>query len=237
METRISEVGPDLHQLTTYMPEMDFSFNQYLLTGEEPLLFHTGPRGVFPLVSAAVARVMPLEDLRWISFGHVESDECGSMNEWLAVAPQATVAQGMTGCMVSLNDLADRPPRPLQDGEVLDVGGHALRWIDTPHVPHGWEAGILYDETTKTLLCGDLFTRTGAYEPTSSDDPIGPAIAGEDMFRSSSLAPSSGATIRRLAELEVDALALMHGPTFTGDCRGALEALAADYDRRVAEPS
>ncbi|MCU1454288.1 MAG: hypothetical protein JWN46_2434 [Acidimicrobiales bacterium] len=234
METRVAEVGPDLFQLTTYLSDMDFSFNQYLLTGDEPLLFHTGPRGLFPLVSEAVARVMPVEDLRWISFGHVEADECGSMNQWLAASPQATVAQSMTGCMVSLNDLADRPPRPLQDGEVLDLGGHRLRWIDTPHVPHGWEAGIFYDETTRTLLCGDLFTRTGAYPATSTDDVLGPAAAGEDLFRASSLAPSSGPTVRALADLGVDTLALMHGPAFGGDCGAALLALADDYDRRVA---
>jgi flavorubredoxin len=140
----------------------------------------------------------------------------------------------MTGCMVSLNDLADRPPRPLVDGEVLDIGGHRLRWIDTPHVPHAWEAGLLYDETTKTLFCGDLFTQTGSYVSLSSDDIMGPAIAGEDMFHSSSLAPTSGPTVRRLAELDVATLALMHGPAFTGDCHTALHDLAADYDKRIA---
>ena len=234
METRIAEVADGIHQLTTHVPEMNFSFNQYLVTADEPMLFHTGPRRMFPLVSDAVARVTPVDQLRWISFGHVESDECGSMNDWLGAAPQSTVTQGTTGCMVSITDLADRAPRPLADGEVLDIGGHRMRWIDTPHVPHAWEAGLLYDETTRTLFCGDLFTRTGAYGPASTDDIMGPAIEAEDIFRSSSLAPSSGATLRRLADLDVATLALMHGPTFTGDCRGALLDLADDYDKRIA---
>ena len=234
METRIAEVADGVHQLTTYVAEMDFSFNQYLITGDEPTLFHTGPRQMFPLVADAVATVTPVASLRWVSFGHVEADECGAMNEWLRAAPGATVVQSMTGCMVSLNDLADRPPRPLVDGEVLDIGGHRLRWIDTPHVPHAWEAGLLYDETTKTLFCGDLFTQTGSYVSLSSDDIMGPAIAGEDMFHSSSLAPTSGATVRRLAELDVATLALMHGPAFTGDCHTALHELADDYDKRIA---
>jgi flavorubredoxin len=234
METRIAEVADGIHQLTTHIQEMNFSFNQYLVTGDEPMLFHTGPRQMFPLVSDAVARVVHVNQLRWVSFGHVESDECGSMNQWLGAAPQATVAQSMTGCMVSLNDLADRAPRALADGEVLDIGGHRMRWIDTPHVPHAWEAGLIYDETTKTLFCGDLFTQTGAYAPTTTGDIIGPAAEAEDIFRSSSLAPSSSATLKRLAELDVATLALMHGPTFGGDCRGALLDLADDYDKRIA---
>jgi len=234
METRIAEVGDGIHQLTTHVPEMNFSFNQYLVTGDEPLLFHTGPRQMFPLVSEAVARVMPVDQLRWVSFGHVEADECGSMNQWLGAAPQSTVAQGTTGCMVSLTDLADRAPRALADGEVLDIGGHRMRWIDTPHVPHAWEAGLLYDETTRTLFCGDLFTQTGAYAPASNDDIIGPAAEAEDIFRASSLAPSSSATLKRLAELDVAALALMHGPTFGGDCRRVLLDLADDFDKRIA---
>jgi flavorubredoxin len=237
METRVAEVADGVHQLTTYIADADFSFNQYLVTGEEPLLFHTGPRQLFPLVSDAVARVLPAEGLRWIGVGHVESDECGAMNEWLGLAPGSTVVQGMTGCLVSLTDLADRPPRPLADGEVVDTGGHRMRWIDTPHVPHAWEAGLFYDETSRTLLCGDLFTRTGAYEPSSADDIVGPAVAAEDLFAASSLHPASSATLRQLAELDVGTLALMHGPAFTGDCHQALLDLADDYDRRIAAAS
>ena len=235
MHTRVTEVADGVHQLTTHVAEIDFSFNQYLVTGDEPLLFHCGPRAMFPLVSAAAATVLPLADLRWISFGHVEADECGSLNQWLAAAPQATVAQGTIGCMVSLNDLADRPPRALQPGEVLDTGGHRLRWIDTPHVPHGWEAGILYDEATRTLLCGDLFTHTGSCAPTSTADPLERTMAAEDLFSYSSLAPTSGDTVRALADLDIDSLALMHGPAYGGDCSGALRSLADDYDRRIAD--
>ncbi len=234
METRLTEIAPDVYQLTTHLADVDFSLNQYLVSGTEPLLFHTGLRGIFPLVSYAVSRVVPVDQLRWIAFGHVEADECGSMNEWLRVAPHSTVVQGRIGCGVSIADLADRSPRPLADGEVLDIGGHRMRWIDTPHVPHAWEAGLLYDETTRTLFCGDLFGRAGAYPAATTDDIVAPAITTDEVFRASSLAPNSGATIRSLAELEVDTLALMHGPAFTGDCRAALLDLADDFDRRVA---
>ncbi len=237
METRSTEVADGIHQFTTHVEEADFSFNQYLVRGDESLLFHTGPRRMFPLVSAEVARLVPSEQLRWISFGHVESDECGAMNEWLAAAPNAEVAQGMIGCMVSLTDLADRAPRPLADGEVIDVGGHRLRWIDTPHVPHCWEAGLLYDETSRTLFCGDLFTHAGAYPASSDDDIVERAIVAEDLFSAWSLGPTSTATVRRLAELDVATLALMHGPAFTGDCRAALLALADDVDRRRTAPA
>ncbi len=233
METRVAEIADGVHQLTTYVSDADFSFNQFLVAADEPMLFHTGPRRMFPLVAAAVSQVVPADELAWISFGHVESDECGSMNEWLGTAPQSTVVQGMTGCMVSITDLADRAPRPLRQGEVLDIGGHAMRWIDTPHVPHSWEAGLMYDETTRTLFCGDLFTRTGEYAAASNDDIVGPAIAAEDLFSATSLAPTSGATVRQLAELDVDTLALMHGPAFSGDCRAALLDLADDFDRRI----
>jgi flavorubredoxin len=233
METRVTEIADGVHQLTTFVAEANFSFNQYLVTGDEPMLFHTGPRQMFPLVSDAVSRLVPVDTLRWIGFGHVESDECGSMNQWLARAPQSTVVQGVIGCMVSLNDLADRPPRAMPNGDGFDTGGHVMHWYDTPHVPHGWEAGVMYDATTKTLFCGDLFTQTGAYPATTADDIMGPAMAGEDLFRASSLAPTSGATVRGLADLDVATLALMHGPAFTGDCRAALLDLAGDYDKRV----
>ena len=235
METRVAEVADGTYQLTTYLEEMDFAVNQYLLTGDEPLLFHTGMRGLFPLVAEAVATVLPPASVRWIGFGHVEADECGSLNEWLAVAPDATVIHGGVGCMVSIGDLADRPPRPLEPGETLDLGGHCVEWIDTPHVPHAWEAGVLFDHTTGTLFCGDLFSCYGNYAPTTTDDIVTPAIAAEDGFPSMSLHPATGSTIRRLADLEPTALALMHGPVFTGDCGDALHRLADDADRRIAQ--
>lgn len=234
METRVTEVAHGVYQLSTFVGA-PVGFNQYLIAADEPLLFHTGMRQMFPFVSAAVAKVLPSETLRWVSFGHVEADESGSMNDWLAIAPRATVAQSQIGCMVSLGDLADRPPRPLADGEKLDLGGHVVQWIDTPHVPHAWEAGLLYDATSKTLFCGDLFTRHGDYEASTSDDIVGPAVQAEDDAPGSlSLHPSSAATIRALAELDVETLALMHGPAFAGDCRAALLDLARDFDRRIA---
>ena len=236
METRVTEVADGVHQLTTVVPDLPVAFNQYLVAGDEPTIFHTGMRSLFPLVSQAVSRVIPAESMRWVSFGHVEADESGSMNDWLALAPNATVVQSQTGCMVSLQDLADRPPRPLADGERLDIGGHVLQWIDTPHVPHAWEAGLLYDSSTKTLFCGDLFTRFGEFEATTTDDIVGPAVEAEDIAPGSlSLHPSSAATVRRLAELDIETLALMHGPAFTGDCRQALLDLAKDFDRRISE--
>lgn len=232
METRVAEVADGVIQLTTHIPEVDLGFNQYLVTGDEPLLFHTGMRMMFPLVRDAVATVIPVESLRWISFGHFEADESGAMNEWLAVAPEATVVQGGIGCMVSIGDQADRPPRPLADGEVLDLGGHRMCWLDTPHLPHGWDAGVMYDESSRTLLCGDLFTMFGVFEPTTTDDPAPAAIALEraDGYGSWSRVPTSGAMVRRLADLGATTLAPMHWSAYSGDVAGALHALADDLD-------
>ncbi len=235
MEARVTEVADGVHQLTEFVGA-PVGFNQYLVAAEEPLLFHTGMRGLFPLVAAGVSTVLPAETLRWIGFGHVEADESGCMNDLLALAPNATVFQSQIGCMVSVSDLADREPRPLVDGETIDIGGHVVQWFDTPHVPHAWEAGVLYDRTTGTLFCGDLFTAFGEYQATTSDDIVGPAVKAEDDAPGSlSLHPSSAATLRRLAELEIQTLALMHGPAFTGDCRTALFDLADDFDRRIAQ--
>ncbi len=166
METRISEIADGIYRLSTYVPDIappaGFTFNQFLVLGDEPLMFHTGLRKMFPLNRDALSRIIPPERLRWIAFGHFEADECGAMNEWLSIAPQAQAAHGQTGCMVSLNDFADRAPRILADGEVIDLGGgKRVRFIDTPHTPHGWDAGVLYEESTRTLLCGDLFTQLG----------------------------------------------------------------------------
>ena len=191
---------------------------------------------MFPLVQRPSPASSRPSELRWITFGHYEADECGAMNEWLAAAPDAEVAHGQTACSVSLNDMADRPPRMLQDGEVIDLGkGKRVRYIDTPHMPHGWEAGVLYEETTGTLFCGDLFTQLGNGRALTEGDIVGPAIAAEDVFHYSSLNPAMGTTIRKLAELAPRTLALMHGPSFTGDGAAALRALAASYDLRVAD--
>jgi flavorubredoxin len=237
VETKVDEIGPRIYRLSTLVPDIGptgFTFNQFLLDDEEPLLFHTGHRSMFPSVRAAIERVLPLERLRWITFGHVESDECGAMNDLLAAAPSAEVAHGGLGCLVSLNEMADRPPRALADGEVMTLGEMRVRHLDTPHVPHAWEARVLFEETTGTLLCGDLFTHLGDGPALTESDIVGPAVEAEDLFGYSTLAPSTAATINRLAELEPRTLALMHGSSFTGDGGAALRSLAAAYAERIA---
>lgn len=236
METKIDEIADGIYRLSTWVPDVappaGFTFNQFLVDADEPLLFHTGHRGMFPLVSAAVATIRPVEDLRWISFGHVEADECGAMNDWLAAAPASQVVHGGLACSISLNDLADRPPRPLGDGEVVDLGGKRVRYLPTPHVPHGWEAGVLFEETTGTLLCGDLFTHVGDGPALTTDDVVEQAVEAELLFRQSSLTPGTALVLGELAELEPSTLALMHGSSFAGDGGGALRALAAAFDER-----
>jgi flavorubredoxin len=238
METRIDEIADGIIRLSTWLEEVappaGFTMNQFVVRAEEPLLFHCGPRRLFPLVSEAVGRVIPVESLRWITFGHVESDECGSMNEWLAAAPNAQIAHGMIGCMVSIEDMADRPPRALADGELLDLGGKRVRHIDTPHVPHAWEARLLHEETTGTLLCGDLFTALGDGPAVTDANIVGPAAQAEEMFGYTSLTAATVPTIRSLADLQPSTLALMHGSSYSGDGAAALHALADWYDERVS---
>jgi flavorubredoxin len=237
METRIDEIADGIHRLSTFVPQVaapaGFTFNQFLVMADEPFLYHCGARGMFPLVSAAVARLMPVEALRWISFGHVESDECGAMNLWLAAAPHAQIVFNPLGCQVSLNDLADRPPRPLADGEVLDLGGKVIRMVQTPHVPHGWEAQAMFEETTRTLFCGDLFSHAGDAGPVTEQDVVDAAMAAEDMFGATALGPQTAPTLRRLAGLEPATLALMHGTSFRGDGGAALRMLADRYEARL----
>ncbi len=236
MQTKVHEIADHIYRLSTCVPEAapgGFTFNQFLVDADEPLLFHTGPRRMFPLVSQAIARIVPLERLRWITFGHVESDECGAMNEFLAAAPHAQVAHGAIGCMVSLDDLCDRQPRRLADGEVIDLGGKRVRHIDTPHVPHNWEARVLFEETTKTLFCGDLFTHTGDGPPITDTDIVGPALAAEELFHATAVSPVIGKTIRRLAKLEPQMLALMHGSSTRTRCTESLLRLADAYDLMV----
>jgi flavorubredoxin len=232
MITTTTEVADGIFRISTFVPDAGMSFNQILVRADEPLLFHTGMRALFPAVADAVEAVLPVSSLRWIGFGHVESDECGAMNQWLDAAPDAQVAFGALGCMVSVNDLADRSPRPLDDGEVIDLGGKRVRWIATPHVPHGWEAGVFFEETTSTLLCGDLFTQVGDGPAVRTDSPMEPTITAEDMFGYSSLAPTTVPTVERLADLSPTTLALMHGPTYQGDGASWLGELATEYGRR-----
>jgi glyoxylase-like metal-dependent hydrolase (beta-lactamase superfamily II) len=241
MDTKIAEIADGIYRLSTFVPDIappaGFAFNSFLVRGDEPLLFHTGLRKMFGLNREALARIIPPERLRWIAFGHYEADECGAMNEWMAIAPNAQVAHGQTGCLVSLNDMADRAPRVLADGETIDLGGgKRVRYIDTPHTPHGWDAGVMIEESTGTLLCGDLFTQLGDNPALiHGGDVVGPAIAAENLFQYSALNPGMGATIRGLAKYAPKTLALMHGPSFAGDGAAALNALAADYERRTAD--
>jgi flavorubredoxin len=237
MTTTIDEIAPHIYRLSTFVPEIGptgFTFNQFLLDDDEPLLFHTGHRSMFPSVRDAIDRVVPVERLRWIAFGHVESDECGAMNELLAVAPRAQVAHGAVGCMVSLNEMADRAPRPLDDGETIELGTMRVRNIDTPHVPHGWDSHVLFEETTGTLLSGDLFTHLGNGSALTENDIVGPAIEAEEVFASSSLAPSTASAIAQLADLAPTTLAVMHGSSFAGDCASALRSLSDAYRDRTA---
>jgi flavorubredoxin len=234
METRIDEIAPDIFRLSTYVgevaPPAGFTFNQFLVRGDEPFVFHTGSRQLWPLVSGAIDRLVGLDRLRWIGFGHVESDECGAMNLALAAAPAAEVVHGGLAVMVSVGDLADRPPRPMGEGEVLDVGGHRLRFMATPHVPHNWESGLWFDETTGTLLAGDLFTSLGDGPAVTSDDIVEGAMVAEEVFHATSMGPAVPATLRQLAELAPTTIACMHGSSFTGDGAAQLRALADRYE-------
>jgi flavorubredoxin len=239
MSVRTDEIADGIFRMSTLVAEVaapagGFTFNQYLIRADQPLLFHTGPRHMFGDISGAVAALIPLERLRWITFGHVESDECGSMNQWLAAAPAAQVAHGATACMVSLTDLADRPPRMLADGETLDLGGKRVRWIDTPHVPHAWESGLIYEEATGTLMTGDLFTAAGDGPALTKDSIVEAAAQTEEMFKASSLTPQLAPTIRRLAALQPKTLAVMHGSCFAGDCAAQLNGLADYYAKALA---
>ncbi|MFY3744732.1 MBL fold metallo-hydrolase [Anaeromyxobacter sp. Red801] len=229
--TRVDEVATGTFRISTPIPPAampgGFSFNQYLVVDEQPLLFHTGPRRLFPLVREAVAAVMPVEGLRWIAFSHYEADECGSLNEWLAAAPRAEPLCGQIAAMVSISDVADRAPRALADGEALRLGRHEVTWIDAPHLPHGWECGFLFDGSTGTLLCGDLFTQPGCAEgpAVTTGDILGPSEAlrrGLDYFSATrNVAP----LIEKLAARRPTTLACMHGQAWEGDGAALLRAL------------
>jgi flavorubredoxin len=235
MTTSVDEISDGIFRLSTYTDDIPggFTFNQFLVNADEPFLFHCGTRSGFADVADAVRKVRPVEDLRWISFGHWEADESGAMNQWLAAAPNAEVCIGALGGMLSGGDQADRPVRSLADGEVLDLGGRQVRWIDTPHVPHGWDAGLVFEETTATLFTGDLLSQTGGANPLTNSDIVGPASAAEDMFHSTALTPMTGPTLRRLAQLSPKTLAIMHGASYNGDCVTTLHDAAADYEARL----
>ena len=228
--TNIHEVASGIYRINTPIDLPDgpgFSFNQYLVLDDEPLLFHTGPRQMFPLVSEAIAALMPIERLRYVGLSHVEADECGGMNLLLAAAPQAVPLCGRIAAMVSVNDLADRPARALADGEQISLGHHVLTWFDTPHVPHGWDCGLMMDSTTDTFLCGDLFTQPGhGTQALTEADILGPSEAFRRPMDYFAHAPQTAATLARLAQQAPTTLACMHGSAWRGDGGALLRHLA-----------
>lgn len=235
MDTELTEIADGIYRISTFRDPPGLMFNQFLVEAEQPLIFHAGHRSLFPRVTDAVGQVMDPATLRWISFGHIEADESGAMNDWLAVAPRAQVVHGRIGVNISLEDIADRAPIALADGATLDLGGKRVRWIDTPQLPHGWEAGLLFEETTATLFAGDLFTALGPGPATATADPVEPAMVAEAAFHPSALTARTSRQIAGLADLAPRTLAPMHASTFAGDCGQALRDLAGGYERLFRE--
>jgi flavorubredoxin len=228
--TNVHEIAAGIYRISTPTDAVPggFTFNQILVVDEDPLLFHTGLRRMFPLVREAVAHVLgDASKLRWVAFSHFESDECGSLNDWLAVAPKAEPVCSVTGAMVSVNDFAERPARALSDGEELSLGKKKLRWIDAPHLPHNWECGYMFESTTRTLLCGDLFTHGGNDNPPLTDgDILGPAEAMRKGMGGYAVDADARKLIEKLASTEPTTLATMHGSSYRGDGRALLLAFA-----------
>lgn len=232
MDSTVTEIAPDIYRISTFNPDFGIQFNQFLVKDDEPFLMHSGLRKMFPLTRAAVASIIGPARLRWIGFSHFESDECGALNEWLAVAAQAQAVCSFVGAVVMVNDFADRPARSLSDGEVLQTGRHRLRFLATPHVPHCWDAGLFFDEVDRMLLCSDLFFQPGDPVPVNDADVVGPArdaIVGNlssPLAKDMPYTPYTDATLQRLAALDPRTLAIMHGSSFTGDGRKAILDLA-----------
>lgn len=227
--TNVEEIAQGIYRINTpvEIPGGAFSFNQYLVDDADPLLFHTGPRRMFPLVSEAVGRILPPERLRWIAFSHFEADECGSLNDWLALAPAAQALCSTTAAIVSVADTAIREPRALADGETLSIGRRTLRWFDTPHLPHGWETGYLADESTRTLFCGDLFTQPGRGETAlTTSDIVGPSESFRQAMDYYSHSKNAGPLFAKLAAFEPETLACMHGSAWRGDGAALIRELA-----------
>lgn len=229
--TSVDEIADGIYRISTPVPPDDgmpsgFSFNQYLITGDAPLLYHTGLRQMFPITRQAIETVMPADSLRYIAFSHFEADECGALNEFLDVAPSAEPLCGEIAAMVSVGDVANRPPRAMADGETIELGRHAVTWLATPHLPHAWECGHLFEQTTRTLFCGDLFTQFGADTPpiTENDilEPSEQARAALDYY---SHTQNGTALLDKLAALKPTTLACMHGSAWRGDGSGLLKAL------------
>lgn len=230
--TRVAEVAPDHYAISIYVPEFNLRFNHFLIKDEEPLLFHTGMKQMFPLVRDGIARVLDPATIRWISFSHFEADECGALNEWLAVAPRAEPVCGLVAALVSINDFAVRQARVLAHDEILKTGKYRLRYRQTPHVPHNWEAGLLFEEVTCTLLCSDLFSHEGDVEAVTESDIVERAkralIEGQNgaFANAYPYTPLTGPILHGLADLRPKQLALMHGSAFVGDAEQALRDLA-----------
>jgi flavorubredoxin len=234
--TRVDEIADGIFRISTPVPPSDelppgFSFNQFLIQDEKPLLYHTGPRQMFALTLEAIASVIPVETLRYIGFSHVESDECGALNDFLAVAPAAEPLCSAVAAMVSMEDLADRPPRGLDDGETIDLGRHVVKWTATPHLPHGWECGHLFENQTKTLFCGDLFTQFGSEHPAiTEDDILGPSEDARAAMDYYSHTKNCGELVSKLAALKPETLACMHGASWRGDGAALLQSLSGRLD-------
>jgi flavorubredoxin len=235
--TNLHEIAPGIHRINTPIQipgGPDFNFNQYLIAGDEPLLFHTGPRRMFPLVAEAIGKVLPLERLRYIAFSHYEADECGALNDFLAAAPGAEAVCSHVAAMVSVNDVADRAPRALADGEILRTGRHAFKWMDAPHVPHGWENGFMMELETKTMLSGDLFTMNESIDGAITErDILGPSEDFRGVMDYYAHAPQTAATLEKLAREQPTTFACMHGSAWRGDGASLLRALS----RSLARPA
>ena len=232
MQSRVTEISADIFQISVFVPEINLQFNQFLVKDDEPLLFHTGPRKMFPLVREGLSRVIEPSRLRWISFSHFEADECGALNEWLENAPHAQAVAGLVGVLVNLDDFAIRPPRALSADETLNTGKYRFRYRSTAQLPHGWDAGLLFEETTKTLFCSDLFHHNGNADPFTHDDILDRARQALTEMQSSPLAnyipytPNTDGILQSLAALEPKTLALMHGSAYIGNGKRALQQLA-----------
>ncbi|MEZ5564017.1 MAG: MBL fold metallo-hydrolase [Gammaproteobacteria bacterium] len=229
----IREIAPDLFRISTYVPEFNLQFNQFLIRDDEPLLFHTGMRVLFPVVREEVARVLEPSRIRWIGFSHFESDECGALNDWLEIAPRARAVCSFVGAAVSVNDFAARPAHAMTAGQMLSTGKYRLQFLHTPHVPHCWEAGLMFEETQGTLLCSDLFTHQGDVESQTTSDVVGRFKAGligdlhGPFANAYPYTDQTGKTLKRLAALNPRTLAIMHGSAFTGDGKQAIDDLAS----------
>ena len=228
--TRIDEIATGIYRINTPLAlpgEVGFSFNQYLIVDEAPMLFHSGMRRLYPLVSEAIRAVMPVERLRYVGLSHFEADECGALNEFLAAAPNAVPVCGQVAALVSVNDYANRAPRVLADGELLSLGKHTMKWFDTPHVPHAWECGLMLDTASRTFFCGDLFTQGGAGDDALTEaDILGPSEAFRKPMDYFAHAPSTRTQLERLAREAPTTLACMHGSAWRGDGASLLRALA-----------